>query len=144
MKAARTGTAQGWHQDSASWRDIFPMDLVTAWTAIDAATVENGCLNFACGTQRWGMVRGAQLQNLVDGLGGETWPVQAAPLRPGSISFHHSLVLHQSNANRTASRRRGYAVHYMRASSWKDESVTDAPKVPPFKQVQGRSLSNRV
>ena len=24
MKAPRTGTAQGWHQDSASWRDIFP------------------------------------------------------------------------------------------------------------------------
>ena len=47
MKAAVTGTAQPWHQDSASWRDIFPMDLVTAWTAIDQAMVENGCLNFA-------------------------------------------------------------------------------------------------
>ena len=26
MKAPETGTAQGWHQDSGSWRDIFPMD----------------------------------------------------------------------------------------------------------------------
>ena len=35
MKAPVTGTEQPWHQDSASWRDILPMDLVSAWTAID-------------------------------------------------------------------------------------------------------------
>ena len=39
MKAPETGTAQPWHQDSASWRDILPMDLVSAWTAIDEATL---------------------------------------------------------------------------------------------------------
>ncbi|MFP6645700.1 MAG: phytanoyl-CoA dioxygenase family protein [Candidatus Latescibacterota bacterium] len=43
MKAPETGTEQPWHQDSASWRDILPMDLVTAWTALDDATTENGC-----------------------------------------------------------------------------------------------------
>ena len=61
MKAPRTGSAQGWHQDSASWRDIFPMDLVSAWTAIDAATLDNGCLNLpqaptagvCCGASAW-------------------------------------------------------------------------------------------
>ena len=117
MKAPRTGTAQGWHQDSASWRDIFPMDLVTAWTAIDAATLDNGCLNFALGTHRWGMLRGERLAPFVADLAGGRWPIRPAPLRPGSISFHHSLTLHQSNANRTGTRRRGYAVHYMRAAS---------------------------
>ena len=67
-----------------------------------------------------------------------------APLRSGSISFHHSLTLHRSGANQSATRRRGYAVHYMRATSFKDESVTDAPKMPPFKQVRGRSFPGRV
>ena len=52
MKSPRTGSAQPWHQDSASWRDIFPMDLVTAWTAIDDSTLENGCLHFVPGTHR--------------------------------------------------------------------------------------------
>ena len=61
MKAPRTGSAQGWHQDSASWRDIFPMDLVSAWTAIDAATLDNGCLNFAPGTPPLGHVAGRAL-----------------------------------------------------------------------------------
>ena len=144
MKPPAVGSEQPWHQDSASWRDIFPMDLITAWTALDYATVDNGCLNFAPGTHRWGMLRSAQLANFLGDLGREPWPIVAAPLRPGSISFHHSLVLHQSNANRSGARRRGYAAHYMRASSWRDEGVTDAPQMPPFKQVRGSSFLSRV
>ena len=144
MKAAVTGTEQPWHQDSASWRDIFPMDLVTAWTAIDQAKVENGCLNFVPGTHRWGMMRKPQLDWFLEDLGSEPWPIVAAPLNPGSISFHHSLVLHQSNANLSGQRRRGYAVHYMRAASQRDESVSDAPKMPPFRQIRGRSFAGRV
>ncbi len=144
MKPPELGAAQPWHQDSASWRHIFPMDLVSAWTAIDHATVDNGCLNFAPGTHRWGMMRGPQLAWFVGDLGSEEWPVKPALLRPGSVSFHHSLVLHQSNANTSGKRRRGYAVHYMRSRSRRDESVTDVPKKPPFRQVRGRSFPGRV
>ena len=144
MKAPGVGTAQGWHQDSASWRDIFPKDLVSAWTAIDHATTDNGCLNFIPGTHRWGMMRGDQLAPFLEDLGSDPWPIIPVPLQPGSISFHHSLTLHQSNANRSSKRRRGYAVHYMRATSRRDESVTDAPKMPPFKQVRGHSFPGRV
>ena len=144
MKGPETGTEQPWHQDSASWRDIFPMDLVSAWTSIDHATVDNGCLNFVPGTHRWGMMRRDQLQPFIEDFGSEEWPLMAAELRPGSISFHHSLTLHQSNANTSNKRRRGYAIHYMRATSWKDETVTDAPKMPPFKQVRGLSYPGRV
>ncbi len=144
MKPPALGAAQPWHQDSASWRDIFPMDLVSAWTAIDHAMVENGCLNFAPGTHRWGMMRAPQLAWFVDDLGSEGWPIVPAPLRPGSISFHHSLVLHRSDANTSGKRRRGYAVHYMRASSRRDESVTDVPKKLAFRQVRGRSFPGRV
>ena len=144
MKPPELGAEQPWHQDSESWRDIFPMDLVSAWTAIDHATTENGCLNFAPGTQRCGMLRGQQREAFVRDLGNEEWPIVAAPLRPGSISFHHSLVLHQSNANTSGQRRRGYAVHYMRAKSYRDDSITDAPKMPAFKQVRGQSFPTRV
>jgi ectoine hydroxylase-related dioxygenase (phytanoyl-CoA dioxygenase family) len=144
MKAPKVGTAQGWHQDSASWRDIFPMDLVSAWTAIDPAMEENGCLNFVPGTHRWGMMQSNRLKQFQADLGNPQWPIVPVPLCPGSISFHHSLVLHQSNANTSNNRRRGYAAHYMRATSWRDESVTDAPKMPPFKQVRGRSFTGRV
>ena len=144
MKAAEVGSEQPWHQDSASWRDIFPMDLVTAWTAIDNSSVQNGCLNFAPGTHRWGMLNRDQVGWFVDDLGSDQWPIVPVPLAPGSISFHHSLVLHQSNANKSGKRRRGYAVHYMRATSRRDENVTTAPKMPDFRQVRGRSFAERV
>ena len=144
MKAPVTGTAQPWHQDSASWRDIVPMDLVSAWTAIDEARLDNGCLHFATGTHRWGMLLGPQLAPLLPDLDSGRWPSTAAPLKPGSISFHHSLVLHRSGANESAQRRRGYATHYMRATSYRDEAVTDAPKMPPFRQVQGEAFEGRV
>lgn len=144
MKASHTGSAQPWHQDSASWRDILPMDLVTAWTAIDAATLDNGCLHFAPGTHRWGMMKGPQIQPMLDDLDEGWWPSVAVPLRAGSVSFHHSLTLHRSGANQSTARRRGYAVHYMRATSIQDAAVTDAPKMPPFKQVRGRSFPDRV
>ena len=144
MKAPETGTAQPWHQDSASWRDIFPMDLVSAWTAIDDATTENGCLEFAAGTHRWGMLTRSCRAPLIAELDDGSWPVKAAPITRGSVSFHHSLTFHRSAANSSGKRRRGYATHYMRATSVKDESVTDVPKVPPFKQVRGRSFPGRV
>ncbi len=144
MKAPETGSAQAWHQDSGSWRDIFPMDLVSAWTAIDDATMENGCLEFAVGTHRWGMLSRATTEPLVQALETGTCLVQAAPLKRGSVSFHHSLTLHRSGANSSPKRRRGYATHYMHATSVRDVTVTDAPKVPPFKQVRGRSFPGRV
>ena len=144
MKSPVTGSAQPWHQDSASWRDIFPMDLVTAWTAIDDATLTNGCLRFVPGTQRWGMISRERLDHFVDDLETEAWPAVPVPVRAGSISFHHSLTLHTSSANTSPQRRRAYAIHYMRASSWMDLTVTDAPKMPPFKQVRGRSFPGRV
>ena len=140
MKGPETGSAQPWHQDSASWRDLFPMDLVTAWTAIDAATRENGCLEFAAGTHRWGMMKREQLAPHIPHLGRDPWPIVPAPLEAGSISFHHSLTLHRSGANGSRARRRGYAVHYMRATTVRDETVTDAPEVPPYRQVRGRSF----
>ncbi|MCY4484205.1 MAG: phytanoyl-CoA dioxygenase family protein [Spirochaetaceae bacterium] len=144
MKSPVTGSAQPWHQDSASWRDIYPMDLVTAWTAIDDATLNNGCLRFVPGTHRWGMLSKERLDHFIDDLETERWPAVPVPVPAGSISFHHSLTLHTSSKNTSPSRRRAYAIHYMRASSWQDVAVTDAPKMPPFKQVRGCSFPGRV
>ncbi len=144
MKPPQVGTEVPWHQDSASWRDIFPMELVSAWTAIDEATEENGCLTYIPGTHRWGMMHKDKVKWFSSEFGSDQWPIISAPLKPGSISFHHSLALHHTSANLSGKRRRGYSVHYMRATSIKDETVTDAPKMPAFKQVRGRSFEGCV
>ena len=126
MKPAHHGGAQAWHQDSQAWLNMFPMDLVTAWTAIDQATVTNGCLWMATGSHRWGMIPG-QVKERVEKLLDGDWPSAALELRPGSVSFHHSLTYHRSGANHSPHRRRGYATHYMRARTWYVRSCASVP-----------------
>ena len=92
--------------------------MVTAWTAIDEATVANGCLWMAAGSHRWGMIPDVARERVESLLAGD-WPTVAIELRPGSVSFHHSLTYHRSGANRSPHRRRGYATHYMRANHYR-------------------------
>ncbi len=140
MKPPAIGAAQPWHQDSRSFADIFPMDLVTAWTAIDDATLDNGCLEFVSGSHRWGLIDDQEFEELRARIG--TDPELAAspgPLRSGSVSFHHSLTWHASRANVSAARRRGYAAHYMRADARRAAAI-QGPAVPPPLQIRGRSF----
>ena len=59
----------------------------------------------------------------------ERWPSVPVPLRPGSVSFHHSMTMHKSGANTSGLRRRGYAIHYMRATSVPEGEITSGAKV---------------
>ncbi len=43
-KPAGHGGVTGWHQDAPLWPIIRPMTPVSAWVALDDATVENGCM----------------------------------------------------------------------------------------------------
>ena len=101
MKPAFHGSAQAWHQDSGSWRDMFPMDLVTAWCALDDATIANGCLWMAPGTHRWGMIPKHLQSDLQTSFVGQFEPVPVE-IPAGGVSFHHSLVFHSSRPNTNA------------------------------------------
>ena len=144
MKPAAIGAAQPWHQDSKSFIDIYPMDLVTAWAAIDDSTLENGCLEFVSGSHRWGLLSNEQMDEHRALIGSEpAYMPDPAPLRSGSVSFHHSLTWHASRANTSTARRRGYAVHYMRADS-RRAAALEGPNVPPPLQIRGRSFEGCV
>ena len=139
MKPAYHGGAQDWHQDSQAWLNIFPMDLVTAWTAIDGATIDNGCLWMATGSHRWGMVP-RQVKQEIEGWFDHDWPTAPIELRPGGVSFHHSLTYHTSRPNTTPHRRRGYATHYMRARTWYVPEIRARPDLLPFISIRGREF----
>ena len=143
MKPPFHGSAKDWHQDSASFRDIFPMDLVSAWAAIDDATIENGCLWMVPGSQRWAVIP-KSLRPKIEAQFGEVYPTVPVELKSGSVSFHHSLTYHASGPNETAHRRRGYATHYMRSTTFKDPSVTDAPAVREYTHVRGDRIVGTV
>ena len=137
MKEPRVGSRQPYHQDQPAGFLIDPPELlITCWTALDDSTEENGCLRYLTGSHQLGALskeeRAAYEARAASGpLPGEVPLV----LKAGGCGFHHGWLLHASDVNRSAKRRRGYATHYV---SSKVRYTGPEPK-PPFLQVSGHA-----
>lgn len=119
MKPAFHGSEVSWHQDSAYWTQVEPSvdppAIVTCWVAIDNVTEDNGCVKMVPGSHRLGVLphsRGGN--NLLHVQGVDLDSAVPVVLPPGGVSFHHSCTVHGSAPNRTADRRRGVALTYVR------------------------------
>jgi len=89
------------HQDQqAGWTSYAPL-FVTALVTIDAATVENGCLEIATAPRAMGLIGEEWKPLSEDELG-----LVAVPTAPGDVIFFDSYVPHASKPNFTASPRR--------------------------------------
>ena len=55
-KPAKKGGVVAWHQDYSYWTRTKPIAHITCWTALDDATIENGCLHYIAGSHRWGLL----------------------------------------------------------------------------------------
>jgi len=109
MKPPRIGSRQAYHQDQPLGFDIEPADMVTCWAALDAATIENGCLWMLPGTHRFGVIDQARWKAYEErSLEGHLPEERAIELNPGDCSFHHGHILHSSRPNRTDKKRWGY------------------------------------
>ena len=104
------------HQDFAFFTHS-NTDLVAVMVMLDDATPENGCMQIAPWSHRWGL-----LDHLVEGFftgacqEDERWAdtdslVDITP-RAGGISIHHCLSLHGSPDNRSGKPRRGLVFQY--------------------------------
>ena len=122
MKPPHHGSAKEWHQDSASFKNIFPMNIISAWVAIDDATIENGCLWMVPGSHRWAIIPPSS-RPTIEAQFGHEYATVPVPLQSGSVSFHHSLTFHASGPNETDTRRRGYATHYMPSTAIVDRTI---------------------
>ena len=107
------------HQDNFYFGPNDPEGVVTAWIALDDATLENGCLYFGEGTNRGPVYPHTappdqpydlQLPPGILAL----QPMMPAPVMRGGVSFHHGNTFHQSGANRSTRWRRACALHYVR------------------------------
>lgn len=141
MKPPRIGSRQRYHQDMPLGFYIDPPDMVTCWAALDEATIENGCLWMLPGTHKFGIIEQAEWEKYegmsVEGQLPEERPV---PLKTGSCSFHHGLILHSSRPNLTDKRRRGYATHYVSAYC----RFTGPPEKNDALLVRGNSVPGRI
>jgi phytanoyl-CoA hydroxylase len=106
-----------WHQD-ATFFDTTPVTVTTFWFALEAATIDNGCLwvepGGHCGPMRERFVRIGDAVRM-DQLDATPWPDDsvAAPLEvaAGTLVCFHGLLPHYSAPNRSAVSRHAYTLH---------------------------------
>jgi hypothetical protein len=89
------------HQDQqAGWGRYAPL-FVSAMVTIDAATLENGCLEMVAGRHREGLI-GDEWRPLDE----ESLDLIPVPTQPGDVIFFDSFVPHASKPNFSSSPRR--------------------------------------
>lgn len=112
------GKRVSWHQDSSYW-PLTPSMAVTAWLAIDDATMENACMRYIPGSHHLGHLTYTLSENDESNVLNQTVagaenlgdPVNVE-LKAGEISIHSDLLLHGSEANQSAKRRCGLTLRY--------------------------------
>lgn len=114
-KPANQGTWLPWHQDR--WRHLDRDPLITLWTALDPATVENGCVQIIESSHKLGLVNPDHPSGFVSEEQAADllakYPVVHLELEPGEAVLLHNWLLHASDVNRSSVSRRAYSVCYM-------------------------------
>ena len=129
-KPALKGTTTPWHQDGEYW-PIRPLATCTVWLAVDASTLENGCLKMMPGSH---LDQRLRPHNQNDGPGlalnqeiaaTEYDEEKAVPviLEAGQMSLHDVYLVHGSDPNRSPNPRRGITMRFMPTSSVFDRNI---------------------
>lgn len=105
------------HQDNYYFGPKDRDEMVTAWVALDEATVENGCLYYGEGTNLGPVVphtapQGEPFNLLIPEDVAARQAMTPAPVPKGGVSFHHGNTYHQSGRNTSSRWRRAVAFHY--------------------------------
>ena len=128
-KPAGKGTVLPYHQDGGSQWKLDRERFVTVWTALDPATVPNGCMQVIPGSHKLG---------LLSEHGHTITPEQEArycreedsaflEVEAGEAILLHNYLLHRSGVNRTDIPRRAFSVVYMDAAT---RSLSDGRDFP--------------
>jgi hypothetical protein len=118
-KSAAAGSDIPWHQDGGNLWGLSRQPDFQIWTALDAAPLDGGCLEFLPGSQRRG---------LATPLGGvvprdqvlaakATEHATAEAVEAGEALLIDNRVWHRSGKNRPGQRRLAFSVCYMSAST---------------------------
>jgi phytanoyl-CoA hydroxylase len=132
-KPARLGTVLPYHQDGGDNWNLDRDPLLTVWTALDPATVANGCVKVFPGTHRLGLV-----SKWGHTLGEEDLATYCpehkavhVELEPGEAYIMHNWLIHGSDVNNTDIPRRAFSVCYI------DARTTHVPSGSRFPVIFG-------
>lgn len=121
IKEPQTPHYVSMHQDLTYWGLGDTQKMVTAWLALSPATIESGCMEFACGSHKLALQphkdtfaednllsRGQEVEVAVTES-----ERTAIELAPGQMSLHHGMTIHGSGPNNSSDRRIGVVIRYM-------------------------------
>lgn len=118
-KPAHKGTFLPWHQDR--WTNLDRDPQITLWTALDPATVGNGCVQIIPGSHKFGLVNPSAASGfLTPQQAREHCPKEKVvylELQAGESALLHNWLLHASDVNTTDIPRRAFSVCYMDAGT---------------------------
>ena len=147
MKPAHHGIEAALHQDTAFWPKLEP-NAINFWLAVDAATVENGCLHLIPETHAHDLrhhdhpTQGHLLHDHEVDLSRQI----ACECASGDAIFFDSGLVHRSYPNRSGHSRRAYAAvygaqHLRHVEPWKTSAI--AEKTPNYRFELIRSSADR-
>lgn len=126
LKPPGGGAEKPWHQDGAYFALKTPQKVIGTWTALDAATADNGCMHVIPGSHKLGPrphyhVRDCQIPDDAVDVANDV----ICPLRPGGVLLFSGLLHHGTPPNLSGTRRRALQFHYMAESAVKAERWED-------------------
>ncbi len=117
-KPANWAQELAWHQDVGAGWGIDCDPIMTVWTALDEATVANGCMQIVPGSHRHGVINeGHFLSEAERAVYAADKDVIDLPAAAGEAILLHNYLLHRSGANTTAAARRAFSCTYMDAAA---------------------------
>jgi phytanoyl-CoA hydroxylase len=131
-KPANKGTVLPWHQDGGDQWQLDRDPLVTVWTALDAATKANGCVQIIPGSHRLGLLSayGHVLSDANIERHCRSECVVDLELAAGEVALLHNWLIHRSGINRTDRPRRAFSCCYLDARTVRDGKA-DLPIIFP-------------
>jgi len=147
MKDPKVGGAWTWHQDYGYWYQngcLYPL-MASAVVAVDAATKENGCMQFLKGSHHMGRVdhvlsgdqAGADME-AVDAAA-ERLELEYCEMSPGDVVYFHCNALHRSDRNRSENPRWSMICCY---NAKKNDPYKDShhPRYTPLSKVDDSAI----
>ncbi len=134
-----------WHQDVGAGWGIDCNPVMTIWTALDAARVDNGAMQIVPGSHLRGIIN--ERHFLADDEIAENAPPQDViylEAEAGEAILLHNFLLHRSGTNPTPSARRAFSATYMDAKTRTNDTgqtfpILFGPGALDPSTVQGKS-----
>ena len=133
-KPAGRGTLLPYHQDGGTQWGLDRNPLITLWTALDPATIANGCMQVVPGSHKHGLFseRGHTITAEQEATYARDEDSVYLEAKAGEVILLHNWLLHRSGVNTIDISRRAFSVCYM-------EGATRAVRNPTvvFPQIFG-------